>query len=79
MFPPMATIANAIRAASGLRMPDLPITYRKLRAAIDAADVPPLFAAAEKIWSGCGNVVVAHTFRSANSVEILVSRVTDLL
>src|SRR5580698_11397924 len=49
IVPPMAAIANAIRGASGLRMPDLPITPPKLRAAIDAAGVPPLLAAAEQI------------------------------
>jgi CO/xanthine dehydrogenase Mo-binding subunit len=37
IVPPMAAIANAIRSASGLRMPDLPITPPKLRAALDAA------------------------------------------
>ena len=47
IVPPMAAVANAIRGASGLRMPDLPITPPKLRAAIDAAGVPPLLAAAE--------------------------------
>ena len=47
IVPPMAAVANAIRSASGLRMPDLPITPPKLRAAIDAAGVPPLLAAAE--------------------------------
>jgi CO/xanthine dehydrogenase Mo-binding subunit len=47
IVPPMAAIANAIRGASGLRMPDLPITPPKLRAAIDAADLPVMLAAAE--------------------------------
>ena len=42
-----AAIANAIRGASRLRMPDLPITPPKLRAAIDAAGLPPLLAAAD--------------------------------
>jgi CO/xanthine dehydrogenase Mo-binding subunit len=37
IVPPMAAIANAIRSASGLRMPDLPISPPKLRAALDAA------------------------------------------
>ncbi len=49
IVPPTAAIANAIRGASGLRMPDLPITPPKLRAAIDAADLPPLLAAAEQL------------------------------
>jgi CO/xanthine dehydrogenase Mo-binding subunit len=43
----MAAIANAIRGASGLRMPDLPITPPKLREAIDAAGFTPMLAAAE--------------------------------
>ncbi len=47
IVPPMAAIANAIRGASGLRMPDLPITPPKLRAAIDAAGMTPLAVAAE--------------------------------
>ena len=37
IVPPMAAVANAIRAATGLRMPDLPISPPKLRAALDAA------------------------------------------
>jgi len=37
IVPPMAAIANAIRSASGLRMPDLPISPPKMRAAFDAA------------------------------------------
>jgi len=37
IVPPMATIGNAIRSATGLRMPDLPISPPKLRAALDAA------------------------------------------
>jgi CO/xanthine dehydrogenase Mo-binding subunit len=41
----MAAIANAICDASGLRMPDLPISPPKLRAAIDAAGMTPLLAA----------------------------------
>jgi CO/xanthine dehydrogenase Mo-binding subunit len=32
----MAAIGNAIRSATGLRMPDLPISPPKLRAALDA-------------------------------------------
>src|SRR5580704_13672831 len=36
IVPPMAAIGNAIRSATGLRMPDLPISPPKLRAAIDA-------------------------------------------
>jgi CO/xanthine dehydrogenase Mo-binding subunit len=35
IVPPMAAVANAIRDAIGLRMPDLPISPPKLRAAID--------------------------------------------
>ena len=42
IVPPMAAIANAIRGASGLRMPDLPISPPKLRAAIDAAGFTPM-------------------------------------
>ena len=37
IVPPMAAIANAIRGATGLRMPDLPMSPPKVRAAIDAA------------------------------------------
>ncbi len=37
IIPPMAAIANAIRGATGLRMPDLPMSPPKVRAAIDAA------------------------------------------
>jgi CO/xanthine dehydrogenase Mo-binding subunit len=47
IVPPMAAIANAIRAASGLRMPDLPISPPKLRAALDAARPTPRLLAAE--------------------------------
>jgi CO/xanthine dehydrogenase Mo-binding subunit len=47
IVPPMAAIANAIRAASGSRMPDLPISPPKLRAAIDAARPVPQLLAAE--------------------------------
>jgi CO/xanthine dehydrogenase Mo-binding subunit len=38
IVPPMAAIANAIRNATGLRMPDLPMSPPKIRAALDAAD-----------------------------------------
>ncbi len=37
IVPPMAAIANAIRSATGLRMPDLPMSPPKVRAALDAA------------------------------------------
>jgi CO/xanthine dehydrogenase Mo-binding subunit len=37
IIPPMAAIANAIRGATGLRMPDLPMSPPKVRAAFDAA------------------------------------------
>jgi CO/xanthine dehydrogenase Mo-binding subunit len=37
IVPPMAAIANAIRGATGLRMPDLPMSPPKVRAALDAA------------------------------------------
>ncbi|MSO91289.1 MAG: xanthine dehydrogenase family protein molybdopterin-binding subunit [Acetobacteraceae bacterium] len=37
IVPPMAAVSNAVRGAIGLRMPDLPITPPKVRAAIDAA------------------------------------------
>jgi len=37
IVPPMAAIANAIRGATGLRMPDLPISPPKLRAVLDLA------------------------------------------
>jgi CO/xanthine dehydrogenase Mo-binding subunit len=37
IVPPMAAIANAIKGATNLRMPDLPISPPRLRAAIDAA------------------------------------------
>jgi CO/xanthine dehydrogenase Mo-binding subunit len=36
IVPPMAAIANAIRSATGLRMPDLPMSPPKVRAAFDA-------------------------------------------
>jgi CO/xanthine dehydrogenase Mo-binding subunit len=38
IVPPMAAVANAIRDAIGLRMPDLPISPPKLRAALDASE-----------------------------------------
>jgi CO/xanthine dehydrogenase Mo-binding subunit len=37
IVPPMAAVANAVRAAAGVRMPDLPISPPKLLAALDAA------------------------------------------
>jgi CO/xanthine dehydrogenase Mo-binding subunit len=37
IVPPMAAVANAIRDAIGIRMPTLPMSPPKLRAAIDAA------------------------------------------
>ncbi len=37
IVPPMAAISNAIKGAIGLRMPDLPMSPPKVRAAIDAA------------------------------------------
>ncbi|MEI7712722.1 MAG: xanthine dehydrogenase family protein molybdopterin-binding subunit [Rhodospirillales bacterium] len=37
IIPPMAAISNAIKGATGLRMPDLPMSPPKVRAAIDAA------------------------------------------
>ena len=37
IVPPMAAIANAIRGATNLRMPNLPISPPRLRAAIDQA------------------------------------------
>jgi CO/xanthine dehydrogenase Mo-binding subunit len=40
IVPPMAAIANAIRGATGLRMPDLPMSPPKVRAAMDAAALP---------------------------------------
>jgi CO/xanthine dehydrogenase Mo-binding subunit len=36
IVPPMAAVANAVRAASGLRMEHLPISPPKVRAAVDA-------------------------------------------
>lgn len=37
IVPPMAAISNAIKGATGLRMPDLPMSPPKVRAAFDAA------------------------------------------
>ena len=37
IVPPMSAVANAIKAATGLRMPDLPMSPPKIRAALDAA------------------------------------------
>ena len=37
IVPPMAAIANAIEGAIGIRMPDLPMSPPKVRAALDAA------------------------------------------
>ncbi|HVY15458.1 MAG TPA: xanthine dehydrogenase family protein molybdopterin-binding subunit [Rhodopila sp.] len=37
IVPPMAAIANAIKSATGVRMPDLPMSPPKVRAALDAA------------------------------------------
>ncbi len=37
IVPPMATVGNAIRAAIGIRMHDLPMSPPKVRAALDAA------------------------------------------
>ena len=39
IVPPMAAIANAIRSATGLRMPDLPMSPPRMLAAIEAAEV----------------------------------------
>ena len=36
IIPPMATVANAIASATGIRMADLPMSPPKMRAAIDA-------------------------------------------
>ena len=36
IVPPLAAVANAVAAAIGVRMPDLPISPPKIRAAIDA-------------------------------------------
>ncbi len=41
IVPPMAAVANAIRGATGLRMPDLPMSPPKLRAALDASKTSP--------------------------------------
>jgi CO/xanthine dehydrogenase Mo-binding subunit len=43
LVPPMAAVANAIFAATGIRMRDLPMSPPKLRAAFDAE--PPRLAA----------------------------------
>jgi CO/xanthine dehydrogenase Mo-binding subunit len=40
IVPPMAAIGNAIRGATGLRMPDLPMSPPKVRAALDAVALP---------------------------------------
>ena len=37
IVPPMAAVANAIKSATGVRMPDLPMSPPKVRAALDAA------------------------------------------
>jgi CO/xanthine dehydrogenase Mo-binding subunit len=37
IIPPMAAISNAIKSAIGIRMPDLPMSPPKIRAAVDAA------------------------------------------
>jgi CO/xanthine dehydrogenase Mo-binding subunit len=37
IIPPMAAIGNAIRRSTGIRMPDLPMSPPKVRAALDAA------------------------------------------
>jgi CO/xanthine dehydrogenase Mo-binding subunit len=37
IVPPLAAVANAVRGAIGVRMPDLPLSPPKIRAAIDAA------------------------------------------
>jgi CO/xanthine dehydrogenase Mo-binding subunit len=44
LVPPMAAVANAIFAATGIRMRDLPMSPPKLRAAFDA-ETPPKLAA----------------------------------
>ncbi len=36
IVPPLAAVANAVRAAIGTRMTDLPLSPPKIRAAIDA-------------------------------------------
>lgn len=36
IVPPLAAVANAVRAAIGVRMTDLPLSPPKIRAAIDA-------------------------------------------
>ena len=44
IVPPMAAVANAIADAIGVRMRDLPMSPPKLRAALDAQDLPRLAA-----------------------------------
>jgi CO/xanthine dehydrogenase Mo-binding subunit len=44
IVPPMAAVANAIFAATGQRLRDLPMSPPKLRAALDALDPPRLAA-----------------------------------
>jgi CO/xanthine dehydrogenase Mo-binding subunit len=36
IVPPLAAVANAVSAAIGVRMPDLPLSPPKIRAALDA-------------------------------------------
>jgi len=38
LIPPMAAVANAIHAATGIRLRDLPMSPPKLRAALDAQE-----------------------------------------
>ena len=40
IIPPLAAVANAIKSACGVRVPDLPISPPRLLAAIDAAQLP---------------------------------------
>jgi len=40
IVPPMAAVANAIADATGIRMRDLPMSPPRLRAAIDAEELP---------------------------------------
>ena len=40
IVPPMAAVANAIRDAIGVRMHDLPMSPPKIRAALDAGELP---------------------------------------
>ncbi len=44
LVPPMAAVANAIFAATGLRLRDLPMSPPKIRAAVDAEEPPRLAA-----------------------------------